>query len=130
MIPILKSVTVGSIGAGITYFRYPKGTLELFGQTLPLALGVGVAVLTGSIVAELIHSYVFPHIHALDKMSEPVSAVLAGASNTAGAIGVFSLSDPKIVSDLGLPMIVAGAMFSEIVGDYIYTKFIHPMMEK
>jgi hypothetical protein len=130
MIAILKSVTVGAVGAGLTYFRYPQGTLKLFGQNFSLALGVGMAVLGGSVVAELIHSYVFPHIHALDKMSEPVSAVLAGASNSVGATAVFYLSDKTIVNDLGLPMIVAGAMFSEIVGDYVYTKFVHPMVEK
>ena len=112
MIALLKSVTVGAVGAGLTYFRYPRGTIDLFGKNFSLALGVGMAVLTGSLVAELIHSYVFPHIHALDKMSEPVSAILAGASNSAGAIGVFTLSNPKIVHELGLPMIVAGAMMS------------------
>ena len=130
MIALLKSVTVGAVGAGLTYFRYPRGSIDLFGQNFSLALGVGMAVLTGSLVAELIHSYVFPHIHALDKMSEPVSAVLAGASNSAGAIGVFSLSNPKIVSELGLPMIVAGAMLSEVVGDYVYSRFLNPIIEK
>ena len=130
MIALLKSITVGSVGAGLTYFRYPRGTIDFFGKNFSLALGVGMAVLTGSLVAELIHSYVFPHIHALDKMSEPVSAILAGASNSAGAIGVFTLSNPKIVNELGLPMIVAGAMMSEVVGDYVYSKFLHPMMDK
>ena len=130
MIALLKSVTVGAVGAGLTYFRYPRGTIDFFGNNFSLALGVGMAVLTGSLVAELIHSYVFPHIHALDKMSEPVSAILAGASNSAGAIGIFTLSNPKIVNELGLPIIVAGAMMSEVVGDYVYSKFLHPMMDK
>ena len=130
MIALLKSVTVGVVGAGLTYFRYPRGTIDFFGKNFSLALGVGMAVLTGSLVAELIHSYVFPHIHALDKMSEPVSAVLAGASNSAGAISVFYLSNPKIVNELGLPMIVMGSFLSEVVGDWMYTKFIHPMLEK
>ena len=130
MIALLKSVTVGAVGAGLTYFRYPRGTIDFFGKNFSLALGVGMAVLTGSLVAELIHSYVFPHIHALDKMSEPVSAILAGASNSAGAIGVFTLSNPKIVNEIGLPMIVAGAMMSEVVGDYVFSKFLNPMLDK
>ena len=71
---------------GLTYFRYPKGSIDLFGQTFSLALGVGMAVLSGSLVAELIHSYVFPHIHALDKLSEPISALMSGASNSVGAV--------------------------------------------
>ena len=130
MIALLKSITVGTIGAGLTYFRYPKGSIDLFGQNFSLALGVGMAVLSGSLFAELIHSYVFPHIHALDKLSEPISALMSGASNSVGAIGVFSLSNPKIVSEMGLPMIVMGAMLSEVVGDYAYSKFLHPMLEK
>ena len=130
MIALLKSITVGAVGAGLTYFRYPKGSIDLFGQNFSLALGVGMAVLSGSLVAELIHSYVFPHIHALDKMSEPVSAVMAGASNSVGAVAVFYLSNPKIVSEMGLPMIIMGAMLSEVVGDYAYSKFLHPMLEK
>ena len=103
MIPILKSITVGAVASGLTYFRYPKGTLELFGSNLSLSIGVGVAVMTGSLVAELFHSYVFPHIHALDKASEPVSAMIAGASNSVGALSVFYLSDPQIINSLGLP---------------------------
>ena len=127
---LMKSLTVGMVGAGLTYFRYPKGTLELFGTNLSLSLGVGVAVMVGSLVAEMVHTYVFPHIHALDKLSEPVSAVLAGASNSAGATAMFYLSDKRIVQDLGLPMIVAGSMLSEVVGDYVYSKFLANMLSK
>ena len=76
--------------AGLTYFRYPRGTIDLFGKNFSLALGVEMKVAVGSLVAELIHSYVFPHIHALDKMSEPVSAILAGASNSVGAISIYT----------------------------------------
>ena len=128
MIAILKAVTVGVVGAGLTYFRYPKGTQELFGSHLSLSIGVGVAVMTGSLVAELFHSYVFPHIHALDKASEPVSAIVAGASCSAGAMSVFYLSDPQIINSLGLPMIVLGSVLSEVTGDYLFTKFINPML--
>ncbi len=127
---IIKSLTVGAVGFGLTQFRYPQGSLELFGQNISLGLGVGVAVAVGSLVAELIHSYVFPHIHSLDKLSEPISAVLAGASNSVGAGAMFYLSDKRIVNDIGLPMILAGSMMSEVVGDYLYTKFIHPMLGK
>ena len=121
MIALLESVTVGAVGAWLTYFRYPRGSIDLFGQKFSLALGVGMAVLTGSLVAESINSYVFPQIHALDKMSEPVSAVSAGVSNSVGAITVFALSNPKIVNELGLPMIAMGSFLS-VVG--------HPMIEK
>jgi hypothetical protein len=128
MIPILKSITVGTVATGLTYFRYPTGTLTLFNMNYSLALGVGIAVMAGSILAEVLHMYAFPQVHFLDKMSEPVSAVVAGVSCTVGATTMFYLSDPKIINDLGLPLIVASAMLAEVTGDYVFTKFIHPMI--
>jgi hypothetical protein len=128
MIPILKSITVGAVATGLTYFRYPLGTLTLFNMNYSLALGVGISVMIGSVLAELAHSYIFPQVHFLDKMSEPVSAVVAGGACTVGAMTMFYLSDPKIINDLGIPLIVASAFLSEVSGDYIFTKFLHPML--
>jgi len=126
---IIKSITVGSVGAGLTYFRYPRATINLMSQNINLALGIGVTLAVGSLFAETLHSYVFPHIHFTDKMSDTVSSLVAGGACATGSVAVFYLSDPRIINDLGMGMIVAGAFGSEMVGDYVYRKFIHNMVD-
>ena len=128
MIAILKSLTVGLVGSGLTYFQYPRGTIELFNTKFPLALGIGLVVFGGSLLAELSHSYIFPHIHTLDKLSEPLTEVVAATTNTLGAGGLLYLSDKSLLNDIGMPMILMASVGSEVVGDYIYTKFLHPML--
>ena len=119
-----RSFAVGASAGGMTYFRYPNGTLSLYGQSMPLWAGVGISVVVGSLVSEMLHSYVFPNISSEDRLNESVS-MATGIGMTAGATtGVLYLSSPVIVSELGLANIAIASIGAELVGDWINRKVI------
>jgi hypothetical protein len=93
-------------------------------QSVSVPVMAGVAVGLGSVLAEVSHDFIFPHIHWLEKSSEKASMLLAGGISGAGMAGIINLANPSGVSELGLPTILGFGMVSEIVGDTIYSKFI------
>jgi hypothetical protein len=125
---LVKPLIVGAVGGAYTMYQYPLGSINLFSYNMPLSAGVGLALVAGSFLADVAHDYIFPQIHVEDKVSEPVSAVLAGGVNTVGVASVFYLSSPSIVNTLGLPMIAMLGIGSEVIGTYAYEKFIGPML--
>ena len=125
---LVKPLVVGAVGGAYTYFMKP-GTITLFSYTMPLPVGVFAALVGGSLLADVAHDYIFPQIHVEDKVSEPVSAVLAGGINTAGVAGIYYLSNPEIVNALGLPFLAMVGVGSEVIGTYAYEKFLGPMIQ-
>jgi hypothetical protein len=103
----------------------------LYGGSTSVSVPVmaGVAVGLGSVVAELSHDFIFPHISWLDKSSDKASMLLAGSTAGLGMAGVISLGNPSGIADLGLPTILGVGMVSEIVGDTIYSKFVKSTFE-
>ena len=126
---LIKSLTVAGLGGIATMTMYPKGTINLFSKTLPLYAGISGVLVLGSLFSDFIHDYVFPHLHWSEKTSEPVSAVLAGASNTVGVTGMLYLYDPTIVNGLGMGNIAILGLGSEVAGTYVYEKCIKSMVE-
>jgi hypothetical protein len=98
-------------------------------QSISVPVMAGLAVGVGSIVAELSHDFIFPHVHWLDKSSDKASMIMAGSTAGLGMAGVINLANPSGVSDLGLPTILGVGMVSEIVGDTIYSKFVKGTFE-
>jgi hypothetical protein len=98
-------------------------------QSISVPVMAAVAVGVGSVVAELSHDFIFPHIHWLDKSSDKASMFLAGGVSGAGMAGVINLANPRGIAELGLPTILGVGMVSEIVGDTIYSKFVKGAFE-
>jgi hypothetical protein len=90
---------------------------------------VGVAVGAGSVLAEVSHQFIFPHIHWLDKSSEKASLVLAGGLSGAGMASILSMSNPAAVNELGLATIIGAGFATELIGDQIYTRFVQKPYE-
>ena len=118
---------------GSSRFSFAPGSvLRYLGGTageVSVPLMIGTAVGLGSIVAELSHSYIFPHIHWLDKSSEKASLALASGISGAGMAGVLSLSNPNVINELGLATILGAGVVTELVGDQIYTRFVQKPYE-
>lgn len=123
---LVKAMTVGAIGGGLVRYKLGNQVLDIFGMTSLPAWAVMAAVLmTGSIISEYSHDLIFPHIDFLDKMSEPASAVLSTGVSSASALGTLYLDDARLINEIGLYTIIGCAVGSEVVGDYVYRKFLH-----
>jgi hypothetical protein len=98
----------------------------LDGRTsIPMPMLAGLGIAAGSLLSEVTHNYLFPHIHWLDKSSEKVSLATAGAIAGAGTYGVIQMSNDRASADLGLSTILLAAVVSEFAGDYVYGTWIN-----
>ena len=125
---IVKPITSGVMGATGTYLKYPTATMRVAGRDVPLFAATGVALAVGSGLAEIAHDYIFPQIHALEKLSEPVSATVSAGIAGSATVGTFYLSNPQAVDDIGLPMLLAYGAGIDAASQYITEKFIAPML--
>jgi len=87
------------------------------------------AVALGSMLAEVAHDYVVPHIHYLDRLSEPASLALAVGVTASGNIGTYYLLNPKAVAELGVGNLALLGAVSELVGDTMWAKGIKPVID-
>ena len=127
----LKPATIGGVAyLGNDYFLDGK-TIKIKGKDYPLAMVASGAVAVGSIVAEFAHDYVVPHIHYLDKISEPASLALAGATTGGSNIAVHYLArgDGKAVQALGTGNLFLLGAVSELVGYTLWSKGIKPVID-
>ena len=128
---VLKPATVGSVAyLGNNMFISGK-QIKIRGQEYPLAMVASGAVALGSILSEVAHDQILPHIHFLDKMNEPSSLALASATTGGGNVAVHYLSrgDGKGVEALGAGNLFLLGAVSEMVGDTVFSKFVAPTIQ-
>ena len=128
---LIKPATVGAVAyAGQNMFISGK-TITIRGQNYPLAVVASGAVALGSLFSEVAHDYIVPHIHWLDKVSEPSSLALASGVTGGGNIAVHYLArgDGKAVNQLGVSNLFLLGAGSELIGDTLYSKGVYPMFQ-
>lgn len=145
---LVKPAVVGVVGYGLSSVVFSKVIDSRWGSdkfsfasnsmlsflsygkdTVSVPMLAGTAVMVGSILAEVAHSWVFPHIHFLDKSSEKASLALASGLSGAGMAGVLSVSNPAVINELGLLTILGAGVVTELVGDQVYNRFVKGAFE-
>lgn len=143
---VVKPTVIGTTGFLMSRTLFPQFIDSKWGKTfnfssdsvlsrfsgaksvsVPVLAGVAVGV--GSVLAELAHDFIFPHIHWLDKSSDKVSMLTAGGLSGAGMYGVLYASNPAGIPQLGATSIILAGIASEIVGDALYSKFVKQPVE-
>jgi hypothetical protein len=119
-----RSLSVGGVASAMTYFRYPSGNISLYGQAMPLWAGVGISVMLGSLISETLHSQVYPNISPEERLTETVSLATSVGLTAGSTSGVLYLSNPVIVSELGLGQIAIASLASELIGDWVDRKIV------
>jgi len=77
-------------------------------------------------VAKASHDYVLPHIPQADKWKTIESALLNAGMASAGAWGYVALMDSDVAKADVVP-IIGYAIGGEIVGEYLFDRFIKPL---
>ena len=119
-----RFLAVGSVASAMTYARYPAGNIRLFNYAMPLWAGIGASVMVGSLISEVLHSQVYPNISPEERLTETVSLATSVGMTAGATTGVFYLSSPDLVSQLGLGQIAVASLASELIGDWIDKKII------
>ena len=128
---VLKPATVGGVAyLGNNMFISGK-QIKIRGTEYDLAMVASGAVALGSILSEIAHDYIVPHIHYLDKLNEPAALALASATTGGGNVAVHYLSrgDGKAVEALGAGNLFLLGAVSEMVGDTVFSKFVAPTIQ-
>ena len=128
---VLKPATVGGVAyLGNNMFISGK-TIKIRGQEYPLTVVASGAVALGSVLSEIAHDYIVPHIHYLDKIAEPSSLALASATTGGGNVAVHyqSRGDGKGVEALGAGNLFLLGAVSEMVGDTVFSKCVNPTLQ-
>jgi hypothetical protein len=63
---LVKPLIVGTVGSAFTMYQYPLGSINLFSYNMPLSAGIFVALVGGSLLADVAHDHIFPQIHVED----------------------------------------------------------------
>lgn len=126
---LVKPLVVGAVTGAAANMIWPFSpstyTINMFGQRVPIWLGVGGAAFLASIASETLHKYAFPHVG--DKWGEPISLGVSAGANGAALAGVLHVANSTAVGGLGLLNIVGTGAVAEMVGDQLYERFIKPM---
>jgi len=128
---VLKPATAGGVAyLGNNMFISGK-QIKIRGTEYDLAMVASGAVALGSILSEVAHDWIVPHIHYLDKLNEPAALALASATTGGGNVAVHYLSrgDGKGVEALGAGNLFLLGSVSEIIGDSIWSKGIKPTLD-
>ena len=85
---VLKPAVVGGVAyAGNSMLNLVDGkTINVGGKKYPLPVVAAVAVGVGSMLSEVSHDYLLPHIHWLDKVNSPASLALASGVTGTGNV--------------------------------------------
>ena len=86
----------------------------------------GLAIGLSFVAAEVVHDKVFPLIHSFDKLSEPISAGVSAGMTGGSNVLVHTLYNSQSVEKLGISKLLLVGAGSEVLGDYLYSKFIGP----
>lgn len=111
------AVTAGVAGA-LAFVLLPDASVSLGGMSVPQSVGIGLGAATGSVVGDLAHNYILPHIPQSEKyLAYEDAAVSIGASVAGAYIGMGSFGD---VSPMTAVLLGGG---SYVASDYIYRHF-------
>jgi hypothetical protein len=122
---------IGSKWSGNLSFQSGSVLSTVMGGKTSLAVPavVGVSIGLGSLLAEVFHDQIFPHIHWMEKASENSAMITAGGITGIGTYALLQNSNNKVPSELGATQIVVAGILAEYVGDMVWTKVLKRQVE-
>lgn len=119
----MKAGITGAIaGAGSMVFHgegFNNG-VHLWGTTVPAPVAIGAAAATGSVGADLAHTYILPHIPGHEKFLRIESAAVGIGASGLATMGTMQLMHAS--GEKAMDAFILGAG-SYVAGDYISEKF-------
>lgn len=111
----LTAVVAGTAAA----LLLPQGTASVAGMPIPGSVAIGLGAATGSVVGDLTHKYVLPHIPQSEKYQgiETAAVSLIGAS-IGSYVGMRSIGEVPIMT----PILLGGGSY--FAADYIFHHII------
>lgn len=123
---ILKPAVNGAVTAAAMY-KMGGGKIFLFGQYVPSWYVTGAVGAASSVVAEMAHAWILPHLSPNEKFAQVESSILAPVIAGVAQVAALEFISPGASTSIGLTKVFATGAGAEIVGQYVWEKSIVPL---
>jgi hypothetical protein len=102
--------------------------MDVLGKNTRLSLALAGTIFAGSLVGEFLHDKAFPLLGPTNRLTQPLAeAVTVGAATGTSAM-LLSLNNNDSLSDIGMPWLLVTVAGAEVIGDYVFSNFLAPMV--
>jgi len=129
---LIKHATIGAASALAYKYGVLTGgsTISVMGRYIP-TWQVGLAVgASGSVLADIFHSSVFPQISHAAKHADMLVLGMNSAVAAAVQVGALGLLNKDILADIGILKPAGIGASSEVLGGYVYQHLERGLLEK
>jgi hypothetical protein len=125
---LAKPATCGVVAFAASTAYYKAGTINIFGMTIPIQVALALGTVAGSVAAEFVHTIVFPQLALTGRYAQMEAAAVSVAANAGVNAALLLANGNNSLEMIGLTSVVILSLFSEMVGDYIYTHLVSPAL--
>lgn len=128
---LAKYSAVGITGGVLFKMAHPNASVLItpFAKVpIPLA-GAGIAVVA-SMVSEMVHAWILPHINSDKRLQRWEAALLTPTAGAVGFVGASYLSNKNLFNNSTeiRNLVLVGAL-SEVIGQWAYENFLLPLVD-
>ena len=98
------------------------------GTVIPVSVLLGLGGALGMFITNLTHDMIFPALHITERLSAPITTTLNIGGNAVAQAIIISLANQSAFRDLDKLKLLAEAGGAVIISDFLYSKYIAPMM--
>ena len=96
---LTKATLTAALAGAAAAFLVPSGSVSIAGMSVPQAAAIGLGAAGGSVVGDLAHKYVLPHIPQNEKYIGVESAAVSIAGSIAGAyLGMNMIGETPLIT--------------------------------
>ena len=125
---LVKPLMAGGVGSIINNYMFPSTNIKYFGKSSSLTMFTFASVAGGSILSSLMHDYVFPHIPVTNKLSQPITELVAMGTIFASNLTLHYLANSRSLAEIGLATLLIESAASEVISDYLTHRFVGPVL--
>lgn len=128
---LLRYSTSAGVGSALWWLLHSgKGTgnVRAFNMNIPVWAMGGILGVSTTIVADMAHSFILPHINENKRLQHFESALLAPAVGGGAFVGATKLANDVLPSELGYTEVFLNGAGGEILSAWIFENLVNPMI--
>lgn len=123
---VLKPAVNGLVTA-LAMSQVAGKEINVFGSYVPSYYVTGAVGALSSVVGEMAHRFILPHLSPNEKFAQVESSILSPAVAGAAQVGVLEMLAPGSAQSVGFTKVFAIGAGAEIVGQYAWEQTLMPL---
>ena len=126
---LVKPVLAGGVADVINNYMFPDTNIKYMGKSTSLTMFTFGTVAIGSVLSSLMHDYVFPHILVTNKLSMPITELVAIGTTFATNLTLHYLANSRsFLAEIGMATLLIESAAAEVAADYLTHRFVGPIL--